>query len=353
MEIDYKNIKTDKGKLYACYSLAEQMRLQHNKIVVVAQGDINRYVKSGKFKAYAQESKRRLKELLAEQGRLKEEILRDNYTPEQWKEISQLSFEEKFAITQSLFGDRQQEKVKLTKATSLLLDELRAVNLDDMPATSSSDPTEDFSTYTEVDEGGDITKTSDRITFTLSETREDTFHVHYDKGAGHFDGNFEHLGRIELTVFNDFACITTWALSNAVGDLKDLRDATEDYLCFFVYRDGASYRLYLEESDGGAEYSDLYANFPLSTVYYLELERDESIGTFGTTYAYICTGDYWDDGGTQVDTLSVALHTSKKDFRYIYGLTGYDDGVGAGKTATGYIEFLDLQEIFTPWAIIM
>jgi len=29
--IDYKNLKTDKGKLFACYPLIEQMRLEHSE----------------------------------------------------------------------------------------------------------------------------------------------------------------------------------------------------------------------------------------------------------------------------------------------------------------------------------
>lgn len=353
MEIDYKNIKGDKNQLFACYSLANQMLLQHNKIVSIATLNPDKYIQTRLFKAYAQESKRLLKELLAEQSRLKEKILWDNYTPEQWKEVSQLPPEEQCDIYVTLFGDRMKEKVKSTKATCSSLTELRAIDIEKLKETPSSDPTEDFSTYTEVDEGSDITKTSDRITFTLVDTRQDTFHVHYDKGAGHFPGNFEHLEKIELTTYNNFASFVTWMLTNTVGDWKDIADASGDALIFNVYRAGADYYLRLVEMDGGSHYLDTYNNFSLSTVYYLELERDENIGTYGTIYAYICTSDYWDDGGTQVDTLTVALHTSKKDFRYVYGLVGYDDAAKTGATATGYIELLDLQEAFRAWAIIM
>lgn len=375
------SIKTNKDKLFACYSLAGQMRLEHNKAAASfrsrlaleplpkdqkeleakrKQGFIRDWCPEGfmlagtpennslraKFRIYAHESKARLKQLLAEQNRLKENIRWTNYTPEQWKVVSNLDIEERIAIDKSLFGDRMQEKVKPTKATSSLLDELKALNLDDLPEKLGSDPTEDFTTYTEVDEGSDVTKTADRITFTAVDTRSDTFHVHYDKTADHFDGDFEHLVKTYVSSIVDLAIFATWMLSNNVGDFRAHSAGGWSHLNTYWQRSGATYYFFLREQDGASSYTDNF-NPSLSTIYYIEHERDEAVGDHGTLYAYICTDDYWDDGGTQIDTLTLTLHTSKKDFRYIYGLASYDTAASTGITATGYVELLDLQEGWT------
>jgi len=347
------NIKTDKDKLFACYSLIEQMHLEHNRVATLARSNPDKYLKTGKFSAYAQESKIRLKLLLAEQNHLKENIRWANYTSEQWKAVSKLSLEEQGAIYQTLFGKKSAERGKLTKATSTELDELKALNLDDMPEKLGADPTEDFTTYTEYDEGSDITKTADRITFTAAESRYDTFYVDKDKGVDHFNGNFEHLEKHQISAFANNAVAVTWLMANAVADMAALRAANANYLSYYHYRSDAAYYLYIEERDGASMYSDRYNNFALSTVYYVEIERDEGVGTYGTIYARICTGDYYGNGGSLVDTLTVTLHTSKKDFRYIYGLTGYDDNLGTNFTVTGYVELLDLQEAVVPTAGIL
>ena len=44
-------IKTDKDKLFACYSLIEQMRLEHNRQGVIAKADWKKY--SLKWKEYS------------------------------------------------------------------------------------------------------------------------------------------------------------------------------------------------------------------------------------------------------------------------------------------------------------
>jgi len=349
MAVTYTSqIKTDKEKLFACYSLIEQFRVEHNNKIALASSDLGRY--GAKIKPYAQLAKSLLKQLLAEQNRLKESIRWASYTPEQWKAVSSLSLEEQSVICLTLFGDKNVEKVKTTKTTSSELAELKAINLDNLSASSGTDPTEDFTTYTEVDPGDDITKTADRITFTALRTREDTFYVYKDKGVDHFNGNFEHLEKHTVSAWGngaiDGGVLNTWLMANAVGDLLDLRQANANFFSYFHYsllETGWSYYLYLEEHDGASGYEDKYKNWNINTVYFVELERDEAVGTYGTLYARICTGNYYGLGGSLVDTLSLTLHTSKKDFRYIYGLTGYEDDAIA-VNATGYIELLDLQE---------
>jgi hypothetical protein len=342
--IEYpSSINTDGDKLSACYSLIEQHRLEHNKVAEQARSNPDKYIKTGKFKAYAEKSKAALKQLLAERNQIIENIRTANYTEKEWQQVGKLSEEEYASIHKSLFGNKSEEKIKPTRATSPLLDELRAQSLDDKKALAP-DPTEDFSAYTEYDEGSDITKTADRITFTNAETRDDTFYVYDDKGAGHFDGDFEHREKVLESVHNTAAVLVSWIVANAVADLYALIGANESCLSFFLYHDAGGYYMRLRERDSATSYTDEYQDFSLSTVYYLQIERDESVGTYGTIYAYIATSNYYSDGGSLVDTLSVTLHTSKKDYRYVYGLSGYDSSKGIGYTATGYVELLDLQE---------
>lgn len=138
------NLKTDKDKLFACYSLIEQLRLEYNKVSAIAASDKERY--AGKFRAYADKAEDYFKQVLAERNSLIEKIRWANYTLEEWKQVSKLSFEEQDAIYKTLFGDRQAERVKPTLATSPLLAGLKATSLDDMPSKLGNDPVEDFTT---------------------------------------------------------------------------------------------------------------------------------------------------------------------------------------------------------------
>ena len=55
---------------------------------------------------------------------------------------------------------RKKEKVKPTEATSPVLDELKAIEIDKLAGEKGVDPTEDFTTYTEVDHESDFSITS-------------------------------------------------------------------------------------------------------------------------------------------------------------------------------------------------
>jgi len=358
--IYYGNIKTDKRKLSACYALIEQHRQEHNRVAAIARANPEKYLKSGKFRTYAEESKVVLKKLLAEQNRLKEKIRWTNYTLEQWKTVSRLDPEEQQAIEQTLFGNRPLEKVKPTKATSPLLDELKALDLDNLPESFGADPTEDLTTYTEVDPNTELTITTDKVD-AYQGNNDETVIVYYDKGASHFDGNFEHLFKFLMDAGN-YGRIRFWNLSNMIGEYQAHVDASEDLLGLWMYYSAAyGADIYLNELDGGAGYTDNpspYA-YSLDTVYYFEVERDEDVGTYGTLYAYSCTSNYYDDGGNLIETMSIALHTSKKDYEYIYPYMNWNRTAPyKGYWIDGYIELLDLQEeapppTFQPWAILM
>jgi len=201
------------------------------------------------------------------------------------------------------------------------------------------DPTEDFTAYTEVDPSSHISKTSATITFS-GVTKDEEAYVYYDHGANHFDGDFEHLIDVAITGASSAtsSAVFCWSLQNVVDEMWTLGQNSGDILCAFLYYTSSEYRIYLREVDGGDITQDYYV-CSVSTVYYMKIKRDEDVGTYGTLYCYI----YDDSDRTNlVDTLSVELNTSKKDFRYGFALNTTDSGDGS--TMSGTVSNLDLQE---------
>jgi len=328
--------KTDLDKLKCVYSLIEQHRLEHNKVAALARSDWGKY--ETKFRTYAQASKDKLKQLLAERNRLIWNIREANDVL--FKALPKDDEEAYLELHKSVFGDKEKLKLLETKATSPLLDELKALSLDKMPETLIADPTEGFTSanwnngVAQSDPNERLTITADRVTFT-GLTSDETCYFYRDAGAGHFDGNFEHL----VKVYYDSAgagsdpWVNFWALANYIGPMT----GTNNFIFSFIYyADGI---MYIREFYDETAYSDAgYISF--DTVYFCEIERDEAVGTYGTLYNYICTGNYYDDGGSLHDTYSFALHI-KDDYRYIYAT---QSKTGKGAAITGYMELLDLQE---------
>jgi hypothetical protein len=195
---------------------------------------------------------------------------------------------------------------------------------------------EDFTTYTEVDPNSRISKTATRTTFTAL-TRDEDAYVYYDYTANHFAGDFEHLLTISSdTTSGDLGDAGLWQMTNALDDRGGLYSANEPTLFVSAYF-GV---LQLHEYDSpAADYQSANYSITANTPYYLKIKRDESVGTYGTIYCYV----YTDAARTTlVATLSVALHTSKKDYRYV-GVSWSADYNNAANI-TGYSENLDLQE---------
>lgn len=197
--------------------------------------------------------------------------------------------------------------------------------------------TENLTTYTEVDPNSRITITSARATYAGLAMNEDAF-VYKDFTADHFNGDFEHLIDFKITSADDNGYVYIWGLTNSADDIFDIQSAGGSFLACSAARNGADYLLRILEFDNPNIYFDTY-NFTVNTAYYLKIKRDESVGTYGTIYIYI----YSDSARTTlVDTLEVALHTSKKDFRYLFALSSRSDG--SAYTINGYQENLDIQE---------
>lgn len=197
------------------------------------------------------------------------------------------------------------------------------------------DPIENPLTYNIQDDSGWLSRTTTRITFTAM-ARNDDAYVWKDFGVDFFDGDFSHLSEFFVSALgaNGLACIHM--LSNAVDDFTGLVLASEDLLTSFIQRVGGNYIVRLAESDGGAFYADTSSTLTLSTLYSNRFQRVEAVSPFGTIYEYIFSA-----GPILVDTLSVALHTSKKNYRNNFGLNNSNSG--AADTITGYFQNQDLQ----------
>lgn len=202
--------------------------------------------------------------------------------------------------------------------------------------------TENFLTYPEVDAGSKITVTSSRVSFTNLARTEESY-VYSDKGANYFNGNFVHLFTLCVTAHTAGAEVAMpWVMANDIDDVRGIDyDLAGSDLYVEVARGSSpdTTTLNIAECDSGTPYggSTPYT-ITLGTVYYLKVVRDEAVGTYGTLYLYIYSNAV---RTTLLATLSVALHTSKKDFRYIYPLSVWKGG--SAYYITGYTEDLTIE----------
>lgn len=197
---------------------------------------------------------------------------------------------------------------------------------------------EDFTTYTEADPGSDIAITPSRITFTTLPRNVES-HVQDDKGVDFFDGSVGYIHNFEMFISNSDtgAVAVGWMVSNTIDDLAGQRGVV-DRLNFYW---GGDEKMVLEEGDGTANQFDVQTStLSLSTLYYMQMELDPAVGSFGTIYGRV----FSDSGRTSlIEEMSLAIASSVKDYRYIYGLNTFNSGTA--QDITGYVQNLDLSPI--------
>jgi len=195
---------------------------------------------------------------------------------------------------------------------------------------------EDFTSYTESDPNSHLAVTATRATFTDYADNENIF-LSSDKGAAYFNGDFTHLVDMKITAYVSGADnLGIWAVTNSVVDMDPT--PADGALFLRAYNTGGTNYFALLEASGGVEYAiGTQYTFSLNTTYYLKIVRDEAVGAFGTLYLYI----YSDAARTTLlATKSGALHTSKQDFRYLFGVTSYRNSGAGANTKSGYVENL-------------
>ncbi|KKL20224.1 hypothetical protein LCGC14_2457620, partial [marine sediment metagenome] len=201
---------------------------------------------------------------------------------------------------------------------------------------------EDFNTYTEVDPNSRITVATRRVTWTALTENEDAY-VYKDKGVNFFDGDFVHLFTVRTSAVSATTRNGYWALTNTLDDLVGTDTADGSYLALRFEFTDPLLSLRLNEVDSGDFRESSNITISLNTTYYLKVYRDESVGSFGTLYLAI----YTDAARTTLlsSVVSLALNTSKKDFRYIHAVITYNNG--ANDFATGFSENMELFSSLT------
>lgn len=194
----------------------------------------------------------------------------------------------------------------------------------------------DPQTATHVDPNSRISETSVRATFT-GLTRNEVAYNYWDEGVGHFSDSFEHLLTIDVAVFASSGMVSYWTLGNTLND-ADTFYANPALFLFVQPWGGDRWSFVLRERYNNAAYDSTYTPAPAPYTYYMIIERDENVGTYGTLYAYF----FSDSARTNlVNTETLTLH-AKIDFRYIYMVHSWN--TGNTFTITGWAENLDLQE---------
>lgn len=206
---------------------------------------------------------------------------------------------------------------------------------------------EDFTTYTKVDEGGEVTVDSaTKVSWINLQTKYDTAYLYKDKGVGHFDGDFTHKFEcLCSSVVGNWTMVMHWMLANSIREVQGLIDLNADFIDFGFYDPDPGdrvFRLYVYENGGLADFDIFNQGIVLSTLYFIEIVRDDDGGAnnTGRLTAYIRTGSH---SGTLKDTLVVDSSVGEQnDFRYIYALATYDTNILPGTKTNGYTQNLDL-----------
>ena len=199
---------------------------------------------------------------------------------------------------------------------------------------------EDFTTYSEVDSGTDITVTSSRVTWDTM-TKAAQSWVALDKGEDQFSGNFTHEFEVYVSAFSGSgATAFVWALADSANYFQAIDDASGSEFGIQIYGgEVGDERLVLVEVDGGTFYSATQINIALSTLYYVTVWRNTAVGTYGTLYLAVYTDESKE---TQVgSTQSLTLQSSLKQFDYVYGLSS--SGKTGTITTTAYVQNLNLN----------
>jgi len=193
---------------------------------------------------------------------------------------------------------------------------------------------EDFTTYTELDLGGDLTVTASKIDIDTVAYGQDDSVVSKDFGVNYFD-EWTHYFSFEATAMANSSGFFIGAVSNVVDEWFTLWDANADAVGLFVNK-GSTGNLGCYFRDANTHNSDAFIH-AVGTQYWCTFTRT---GTTAVLHIY-------DDSGRThlVDTLTIT--TADVNYRYVlpYTATNYLTYTG---TASGYIENLDLQLQITP-----
>lgn len=182
---------------------------------------------------------------------------------------------------------------------------------------------QDYTTFTETDPAADITVAAASITVNTLK-KETPAWVYRNYGANYFNGDINHKFSYKVTDADMGAALGIWGLAEHVMGIADIAAAGNSCLSIVARRSSATgtYALQLWEYDGGTLYNDNTNLVEVNTEYYITVVRDEDVGDHGKAYCYIYTDS---DRTVLLDTLSLTLHSSMKDYRYLYAVQSMNE----------------------------
>ena len=201
---------------------------------------------------------------------------------------------------------------------------------------------EDFTTFTEVDPAGTITKTANHIDW-ASRRNEDAY-VYKDMGVGHFTNFVAYImGKCDFADMYNSAGI--WTISTHYGSQADIHGVGKYSLMICFYYTGTIRRITWYESCNGTWYAQNWDSAIANQQYYFKIVRN---GTSAILYIY--------DNAELTSlkaTLTLVLH-SEQAYRYALPVSSYDAG-GVNRTMNididnmrfGDSDFQDLKAVFT------
>lgn len=208
---------------------------------------------------------------------------------------------------------------------------------------------EDFTGFTEFDEGGDVTVDSaTKVSWAVLRSRFETAYLYKDKGVDHFSGDFTHKFEVQFSGHSGAIYSHYWMLANSIGDAKAIADAGGDALTFFLYGSGEDFYLRIFEN-GGMGDDDYWNAGVASTTYYVEIVRDDDggVNNTGRLTAYIRTGSH--SGALQDTLIADCAAGEQNDFRYLYAVATYNDGGSSAYYSSGFTQNLDIGEAPAGW----
>jgi len=184
---------------------------------------------------------------------------------------------------------------------------------------------EDLTTYTEVDQNGDITMTSSKADY-VSLDRNAISYVYKDFGVGNFS-NFDIDFEFYIDQGAPQGVAVLCALSNTIGTLQDMITAN-DGLQVFAYNNTNNLAISIRDWSGAGADDYIVGGGTTGGVYYSTFSRS------GTTLTLTM---YSDANRTAViGTMPITCETTAK--RYLHVLASRDAADFGGDAITGYTQ---------------
>lgn len=199
---------------------------------------------------------------------------------------------------------------------------------------------QDFTGYTEVDPATYLSKTATTVTVAAM-IRSTSAFTYFDFTAAFFGGDFTQQGTLIVDSGGDVNAVVGFhCLANSIDNQVNIRAFGGDLIGTFASPGASDFLWSLLEVDSMTDYTDASVALSFDTPYYYDFVGDGSIGSFGQAQLFL----YPDSNRTVViDTLTVLLHTSKKDYRYYY--PAQSRGAGGALAMSGSIANVDLDPV--------